>query len=75
MNHVESLEIGSLYLFFMNKYGGISMEIKGIDVSSWQGNIDWKTVADYGMGFTILRITEKGLNRGSLGVLQLKKLL
>ena len=36
------------------------MEIKGIDVSSWQGNIDWKTVADYGMGFTILRITEKG---------------
>ena len=36
------------------------MEIKGIDVSSWQGNIDWKTVADYGMGFAILRITEKG---------------
>lgn len=22
------------------------MEIKGIDVSSWQGNIDWQTVAD-----------------------------
>lgn len=36
------------------------MEIKGIDVSAWNGNIDWKTVADYGMGFTILRITEKG---------------
>lgn len=36
------------------------MEIKGIDVSSWQGKIDWDTVADYGMGFAILRITEKG---------------
>lgn len=36
------------------------MEIKGIDVSAWQGKIDWKTVADYGMGFTILRITEAG---------------
>lgn len=36
------------------------MEIKGIDVSAWNGNVDWKTVADYGMGFAILRITEKG---------------
>lgn len=36
------------------------MEIKGIDVSAWQKNIDWKTVADYGMGFAILRITEVG---------------
>ena len=36
------------------------MEIKGIDVSAWQGKIDWKTVADYGMGFAILRITEAG---------------
>lgn len=36
------------------------MEIKGIDVSAWNGKIDWKTVADYGMGFAVLRITEKG---------------
>lgn len=36
------------------------MEIKGIDVSVWQGKIDWKTVADYGMGLAILRITEAG---------------
>lgn len=36
------------------------MEIKGIDVSRWNGKINWKTVADYGMGFVILRITEKG---------------
>jgi GH25 family lysozyme M1 (1,4-beta-N-acetylmuramidase) len=24
------------------------MEIRGIDVSAWQGKIDWKTVADTG---------------------------
>lgn len=36
------------------------METKGIDVSVWQGQIDWKTVAAYGMDFAILRITEAG---------------
>lgn len=36
------------------------MEIKGIDVSAWQGKINWKTVADYGMDFVIIRITEDG---------------
>lgn len=34
-------------------------DIKGIDVSAYQGTIDWQTVANYGMGFAILRITEK----------------
>ena len=36
------------------------MELKGIDVSSWQGKIDWNKVANYGMDFAILRITEAG---------------
>ena len=36
------------------------MEIKGIDVSAWQGNIDWKAVVDYGMDFVLMRITEAG---------------
>lgn len=36
------------------------MEIKGIDISSWQGKIDWKKVSDYGMDFAIIRITEVG---------------
>ena len=36
------------------------MEIRGIDVSAWQGNINWNTVANYGMDFVILRITEAG---------------
>ena len=37
-----------------------NMELKGIDVSSWQGKIDWNKVANYGMDFAILRITEVG---------------
>lgn len=36
------------------------METRGIDVSAWQGQIDWPTVAAYGMDFAILRITESG---------------
>lgn len=36
------------------------MEIKGIDVSAWQGQIDWDAVANYGMDFVLLRITEAG---------------
>lgn len=33
--------------------------LKGIDVSAYNGTIDWGTVAAYGMDFAILRITEK----------------
>lgn len=36
------------------------MEIKGIDVSARQGKINWDAVANYGMDFAILRITEAG---------------
>ena len=36
------------------------MEIRGIDVSAWQGKIDWETVAAYEMDFVLLRITEAG---------------
>ena len=39
---------------------GDYMSIKGIDVSAYNGTIDWGTVAAYGMDFAILRITEKG---------------
>lgn len=35
-------------------------EYKGIDVSAHQGKIDWDTVANYGMDFVIVRITEAG---------------
>lgn len=39
---------------------GDYMSIKGIDVSAYNGTIDWGTVAAYGMDFVIIRITEIG---------------
>ena len=35
------------------------MEIKGIDVSSYQGNPDWSKVSNSGIKFAILRIQQK----------------
>ena len=35
------------------------MEVKGIDVSSYQGDIDWAKVKASGIKFAILRITQK----------------
>ena len=42
-----------------------SMEIKGIDVSTWQGDIDWAEVAGQGIQFAILRASfgEEGVDR------------
>lgn len=38
------------------------MNIKGVDVSSYQGNIDWKSVVKDGIEFSILKIIRKDLN-------------
>ena len=35
------------------------MEIKGIDVSSWQGLPDWKKIKADGIRYAILRITQR----------------
>ena len=41
-------------------------EIKGIDVSKWQGEIDWRKVANAGIGFAIIRLGYRGYGDGSL---------
>ena len=38
---------------------GETMEIKGIDISSYQGSPDWAKVAKSGIKFAILRIHQK----------------
>ena len=40
--------------------------IAGIDVSSWQYDIDWETVADAGAEFAIIRIGYRGSETGKL---------
>lgn len=38
----------------------------GIDVSSWQGDIDWQQVKDAGVEFVILRLGQRGAEQGLL---------
>ena len=40
--------------------------IKGIDVSEWQGDIDWQQVKDSGVEFVIIRVGGRGTEAGSL---------
>lgn len=50
-------------LFSDIQYGeGEAMEIKGLDVSSYQGRIDWKKVSIAGYNFAILKIIRKDLS-------------
>ena len=47
-------------------YEALGGEWKGIDVSYWQGNIDWKAVADSGIDFAILRVGYRGYSSGKM---------
>lgn len=39
--------------FFANKYS-----VRGIDVSSYQGEINWKTLSDQNISFAFIKATE-----------------
>ena len=43
-----------------------SLETKGIDVSKWQADIDWKAVAGAGIDFAIIRVGYRGSETGVL---------
>ena len=38
--------------------------VKGIDVSVWQGEIDWQQVKDSGVEFAIIRVGGRGMDEG-----------
>lgn len=40
--------------------------IKGIDVSSWQGDIDWQQVRDSGVEFVFIRLGGRGTTEGGI---------
>lgn len=40
--------------------------VKGIDVSEWQGNIDWTQVKESGVEFVIIRVGGRGTEKGTL---------
>lgn len=45
---------------------GVSKAIKGIDVSKYQGDIDWEAVAADGVKFAIIRVGYRGYGTGKL---------
>lgn len=59
--------IGSIKYSF-NEDGTLveALETKGIDVSKWQGNIDWQAVAGAGIDFAIIRVGYRGYTAGTL---------
>ena len=40
--------------------------VKGIDVSTWQGSIDWQQVRDAGIEFVMIRVGGRGTESGAL---------
>lgn len=40
--------------------------VKGIDVSTWQGTIDWQQVRDSGVEFVMIRVGGRGTESGAL---------
>lgn len=51
---------------FEYRVGGQTVSIKGIDVSSYQSDIDWKKVADDGVKFAFIRLGYRGYESGEL---------
>ena len=45
---------------------GAKASIRGIDVSKYQGTIDWKKVAEAGVEYAIIRLGYRGMNEGTL---------
>ncbi len=45
---------------------GAKASIRGIDVSKYQGTIDWNKVAEAGVEYAIIRLGYRGMNEGTL---------
>ncbi len=47
---------------------GNEISVRGIDVSKYQGKIDWAKVAQSGIKFAIIRLGFRGMNEGTLEI-------
>ena len=57
---------GVMYTFAADGSLAQSSGVRGIDVSKWQGNIDWGAVASSGITFAIIRVGYRGASTGVL---------
>lgn len=57
---------GVRYIFDENGILLKTTEQRGIDVSKWNGTIDWNAVANAGIDFAIIRVGYRGYTQGTL---------
>lgn len=50
----------------MEQLNGLDMAVMGMDISSFNGEIDWEKVKEDGIGFVIIRCGYRGYTSGSL---------
>lgn len=69
--HEKSYAVGMTDIagvkYYFNSEGELS-SMRGIDVSMWQGKIDWKKVKDAGIEFVIIRAGVRGYQTGKLSI-------
>lgn len=58
--------LGVQYNFSSDGVLNLGTAILGIDVSSWNGNIDWKKVKEAGVSYVIIRTGFRGSSTGAL---------
>ncbi len=65
-NSTTTLTEGTAFSFFIDNYKQDGNKI-GIDVSKWQGEVDWQAVKNSGVEFVMMRLgTQKGINESSV---------
>lgn len=55
-------------ILHQSKFGDKYQKSYGIDISKWQGNIDWKKVKADGVEFAIIRLGYRGMANGALAL-------
>ena len=62
----EQIIQGAKYVFGADGALQTGSAVMGIDVSKWNGSIDWKAVKNSGVNFVIIRVGYRGSSQGSL---------
>lgn len=66
--NIERLKRNDRDIYNKNKFIEIKKEVKGIDVSSWQGDINWEKVKNSGIDFVMIRCGFRNLSDAGMGV-------
>lgn len=62
----EQEDFSSLLRSGSNDYVAVTGVKNGVDVSKWQGNIDWNAVKSSGIEYALIRVGYRGMDQGTL---------